>query len=108
MDTIWEYIKGKKHIQIDINSIYYIELQLHRIFIHLSDNIIELYEQNFTKITNKYTNIGLIKINRGLLVNPSSIVSISKLEITLIDGTVLHASRNYKKNIKNIIESKYE
>lgn len=90
-----------KLVKLRYQEIYYVEVEKHKIRLHLEKEILE-YRGNLSDIENEFTKMGFVKINSGCMVNTEYIYRIHKNELILKNGTLLVISRSNQKKVKNI------
>lgn len=106
LEKIKEYnqeflVKFKEKItKVKYHEISYVEVEKHRIQLHLEKEILE-YRGNLSDIEKQFLEKGFIKINSGCIVNLESIFRIQNNELILKNGEILVISRSNKKNVKD-------
>lgn len=93
-------IKGQL-IRIKYQNILYVEVNKHKIKIHLKEEILE-YRGNLSDVEKQFLENNFIKINSGCLANFEWIFKIQNNELQLKNGELLVISRSNKKNVKNM------
>ena len=89
--------KGIKKL-IEINSIYYFEVNHRKINIFMGDWQVDYYEK-LENIEKKLSERGFVRCHRSYIVNLSKINEIIKNELILINGNILPIGRKYKNNL---------
>ena len=91
----------EKIIKVRYQEIFYVEVEKHKIRLHLEKEILE-YRGNLSDIEKQFVEMGFVKINSGCIVNIEHIFKIQDSELILKNGTLLVISRSNKKNVKTI------
>lgn len=95
-------VKFKDKItKVKYYKIFYVEVDKHRIQLHLEKEILE-YRGNLADIEKQFIERGFVKINSGCIVNLEYIFRIQSNELILKNGEMLVISRSNKKNVKDI------
>ena len=89
--------KGIKKL-IEINSIYYFEVNHRKINIFMGDWQVDYYEK-LENIEKNLSERGFVRCHRSYMVNLSKINEIIKNELILINGNILPIGRKYKNNL---------
>ena len=111
LDSVLEKVKKSKKefvikfkekiIKVRYQEIFYVEVEKHKIRLHLEKEILE-YRGNLSDIEKQFVEMGFVKINSGCIVNIEHIFKIQDSELILKNGTLLVISRSNKKNVKTI------
>ena len=91
----------EKIIKVRYQEIFYVEVEKHKIRLHLEKEILE-YRGNLSDIEKQFVEMVFVKINSGCIVNIEHIFKIQDSELILKNGTLLVISRSNKKNVKTI------
>lgn len=81
--------------RFDYKLINYIESNNHYIYFH-TDTKVYKERINIRDVSAKLFHLGFIRVHRSYVVNISSIISVSKTEVLLKDGTLITIGKKYK------------
>lgn len=98
----YEINKGGKKQFLNLNDIYYFEINKRKINVYMDKQQLDYYE----KIENVEINLldkGFIRCHRGYVINISKIKEIYGNDITLINGEIIPIGRKYKQNLKEAV-----
>ncbi len=93
------------HRKIEKKQIIYVEYVRRRIIMHTHDNNYRLKSSvPFYEIEASLLGSVFVRCYKGLVVNVENIVSISKKQVVLSDGSVLPVSRQYENDVFRIFK----
>lgn len=95
----YEINKGGKKKFLNLNDIYYFEINKRKINVYMDKQQLDYYEK-IENIEIDLLDKGFIRCHRGYVINISKIKEIYGNDITLINGEIIPIGRKYKQNLK--------